>query len=496
MAFPRCGNSSNTDKVSDDAKSAPRFMGKRYVLLVGVQAYGSPDFQDLSFTENDVDDLTAAMTQSGYSRENITVLTKNKAVPREILQKLRAISDKCSKDDVLFVGFAGHGFERPNPGNPDRRQQFFCGYGARRNQPDTLVDLDEVYRILGDSRAGMKLIVMDACRNPLDRSLPEAVPGHSTVTSGNIPQGVLAFFSSSSGQRSFESPSLKHGVFFHYLIEAFQGKAKTSNGQLDWTDLVAHLKNNVGPYVKSNLNQTQDWHFQGNVNNHLPLAEVNHSRSPNPNGETVVDMANLLGIDFKIQSVERNNNTVLFEIISINHKADRFVQLLPGFSYAIDESGDKQSIRRHDGLGEIPLFHYEVPVRLKFSIEFLPPNNTKIKLLVIRTASGDCKYQNIPISQAGARQADKQDAVQSSNQIGDLVLQTDKPIRNDVTAWVEVDGKRFADWKADTTEIKLVLPAGSHRVVVRSTYMKAQLIIFEKDIEIVSGKTITMSVGP
>ncbi len=40
------------------------------------------------------------------------------------------------------------------------------------------------------------------------------------------PGGVAALFSCSAGQRAFEHESLKHGVFFHHVLEGLGGKAK------------------------------------------------------------------------------------------------------------------------------------------------------------------------------------------------------------------------------------------------------------------------------
>ena len=38
------------------------------------------------------------------------------------------------------------------------------------------------------------------------------------------PKGVVALFSCSAKEKAYESDKLKHGVFFHYVIEALRGK--------------------------------------------------------------------------------------------------------------------------------------------------------------------------------------------------------------------------------------------------------------------------------
>ena len=69
---------------------------------------------------------------------------------------------------------------------------------------------------------------------------------------------------------------------------------------------------------------------------------------------------------------------------------------------------------------------------------------------------------------------------------GDVLLKTKVAIVKDVVAWVEVDGVRAADWKVDTTEVKLTLPAGAHRIVVNAIYQKKQSTIFDQQVTVVA----------
>jgi hypothetical protein len=52
--------------------------------------------------------------------------------------------------------------------------------------------------------------------------------------------------------------------------------------------------------------------------------------------------------------------------------------------------------------------------------------------------------------------------------LGRVVVRTQSPLLPDVTAFIEVDGKRTAEWPHDAKEVSLMVRAGVHRVVLRS----------------------------
>src|SRR5262249_2847424 len=57
--------------------------------------------------------------------------------------------------------------------------------------------------------------------------------------------GVAALFSCASGQSAYEHNGLKHGVFFHFVIEGLKGKAKNEDGEVTWDGLALYVKTQV-----------------------------------------------------------------------------------------------------------------------------------------------------------------------------------------------------------------------------------------------------------
>ena len=108
-----------------------------------------------------------------------------------------------------------------------------CPADARPDDKATLISLKEVYQTLDGCEAQLKLLLSDACRNdPV-----AAVSRRATVVMGSVtrlqsvklPGGVAALFSCSEGELAFENDALKHGVFFHFIIQGLRGEADSNN---------------------------------------------------------------------------------------------------------------------------------------------------------------------------------------------------------------------------------------------------------------------------
>src|SRR5947208_6322495 len=101
---------------------------------------------------------------------------------------------------------------------------------AKLKDRKPLISLNDVYKDLSRCKAGVKLLFVDACRNDpqSDFSRARAEVDLDSVTRPQTlkaPTGVAAMFSCSAGEKALECPKLRHGVFFHFVIEGLRGKA-------------------------------------------------------------------------------------------------------------------------------------------------------------------------------------------------------------------------------------------------------------------------------
>jgi hypothetical protein len=204
-----------------------------------------------------VDQLAEVLRKAGYRR--VVLLTqsrgakeaRNLPLAANIRTSLKGLLEDRSKEDTVLVALAGHGVQFKGSD-----ENFFCPMDARLADKQTLLSLGEVYRQLEQCQAGAKVLLVDACRNDpqSDFSRARAAVTLESVTrpqQREPPGGVAAFFSCSAGEKAFESPTLKRGIFFHFIIEGLQGKADANqDGTVDLDELVLYTKRRVADRVK------------------------------------------------------------------------------------------------------------------------------------------------------------------------------------------------------------------------------------------------------
>ena len=232
--------------------------GKKYALLVGVRTYNKDQLRNLDYTENDVDGLAQVLRGAGYKR--VVLMTETEAVARRdnelmptgknVRSQLKALLEDRKAGDSVVLAFSGHGVQ-PR----DQDANYFCPMDADVTDLTTLVPLTEVYKALEDCPAGMKVLLVDACRNdPLaggDKSLPKIKLASVTRPQAEKPPGgVAALYSCSEGERAFESGKLQQGIFFHFVIEGLKGAAANAKGEVTLERLASYVKDEVPDRAK------------------------------------------------------------------------------------------------------------------------------------------------------------------------------------------------------------------------------------------------------
>jgi uncharacterized caspase-like protein len=235
---------------------------KKYALLVGVKEYDHKKLPNLQFTENDVEALAKVLREEKAGFDSVAVLTSSrgrkepaaKPTAKNIRAELKKVLGKVTKHDTVLVALSGHGVqvevEDPRGRGKARQVGFFCPCDARLADIDyltgrspSMLGLDELFKQLEDSAAGVNLLLVDACRNELAR-------GEKSINSELIKpaSGVAALFSCARGQKSYESNKLGdkgHGLFFFHVLEGLKGEAQNKKGEVTWDRLVAYVKEEV-----------------------------------------------------------------------------------------------------------------------------------------------------------------------------------------------------------------------------------------------------------
>src|SRR5262249_42008600 len=213
--------------------------GKKYALLVGVKEYRHSRFPDLKYTENDVEELARLLARANAGFAEVVLLTTARGKARadaaptakNIRAHLKRLLEKLTKHDTVVIALAGHGVQLQVEAakGKEKSEAFFCPADARlvdskdrKELSKTLIGLAELFRQLEESGAGVRLLLVDACRDD-----PTQGRNVDVDRVPRPPRGTAALFSCASGQRAFETNKLGkkgHGVFFQFVLEGLRGQ--------------------------------------------------------------------------------------------------------------------------------------------------------------------------------------------------------------------------------------------------------------------------------
>jgi formylglycine-generating enzyme required for sulfatase activity len=251
------------------ADASPALAGKKYALLVGINEYQHRKLRPLRYAEADVKELADVLKKAGYQT---TVLTGSapdddlKATKKCIEKHLEAIMLKCKKGDLVVVAFSGHGMQFEKKAKDDPEVAYFCPVDARPfpRYRSTMVSLNLVYQQMEASFDGLKLLLVDACRD--DPDVARGSKGGVTGDSLPPPEGVAALFSCKAGERSWENDKLKHSVFFHHVLQCLKGEVRAADGKASFLWLSRHVMKSVQATVpKLVTGQAQSPELKSNI---------------------------------------------------------------------------------------------------------------------------------------------------------------------------------------------------------------------------------------
>jgi len=241
------------------AQQPEQAKGKKYALLIGVQDYDINELHSLSFTEADVTALADTLRQGGYDDNNIVLMSqtlgakKARFLPEasHIRKELNLLLANLDQDDSVLIAFAGHGIQFQGEQDP-----YFCPMDANLTDRSTLIALKEGYTKLEKCGAGLKVLLVDACRNDprTKNARARAEVDLESVTRPQVippPGGVLALFGCSAGEKAQENEGLRHGVFFYFVNQGLQGEADLDHdSQISPEELSQYAKKRVKDFVR------------------------------------------------------------------------------------------------------------------------------------------------------------------------------------------------------------------------------------------------------
>ncbi|NQU20360.1 MAG: caspase family protein [Candidatus Nealsonbacteria bacterium] len=229
---------------------------KLYVLAVGIDKYGDPAIQSLSYCVADADAVVDQFNRGArglYSLEQVDVLSNEKVTPASWRQTVAKLKEKLVReagpDDLLVFFMAGHGVL------DTRNDYYFVGHGMKMadfKRPefageDCLSWAD--FRTLADLPC-RKLALLDTCHSGAAQpALQPSGAGNVKTSVRTLNDAVIFTVTASTGlQRSIENKQWGHGAFTMSLLEALDGKADVpgdGRGTVTLHETIAYVKRRV-----------------------------------------------------------------------------------------------------------------------------------------------------------------------------------------------------------------------------------------------------------
>jgi formylglycine-generating enzyme required for sulfatase activity len=252
--------------------------GEKLALLIGAGSYDHSQFDDLKYPLRDVEETAKLLIENDFSRVVVlgngrgTEAGRRRPTLENIRRELATLLERRTKRDTILVALSGHGIQFDGD-----KDSYFCPADGNPTKPETLLSLTKLQRELDDSGVGVKLLLVDACRND-----PSARGKSVGLNSDHLPQlgkGTGVLFSCSPGERSYEHETWGHGAFFFTVLEGMRPDASgvlpadsDGDGEVNFDELSAYVRKMVPQRVaKVYRDATQRPNLVADLSGVIPL---------------------------------------------------------------------------------------------------------------------------------------------------------------------------------------------------------------------------------
>jgi hypothetical protein len=265
-----------------------------YAVVIGIENYQQPSIPGINYAHADANAMANVFEEClGVPHENVKVWLDKEASFARIASELKHDADQLDPDDRFYFFYAGHGFWSAEGGN-----RLTAWDTHPLNAEGTTVRIEDVLlKPLKKAACKTSALFIDACSTALtekgaSRDLLKDMSKDDFVIFSKGAKFLNAYFACSPGEKSWSSPTLKHGIWTYYLERALRGeepgaifkeKFVTHTGLQDY--LVAVVKKFVREKMKKTTVQTPYAIFQHNGT--APLLTL--PELPPPSGEPLLD---------------------------------------------------------------------------------------------------------------------------------------------------------------------------------------------------------------
>ena len=246
------------------AAKKPPVADNQWALLVGVSQYPG-QIQSLTFPRDDAGAIKDLLVSAaGLPEDHIRLLTDTgagdaKATKQNILAAIDSFAPRVQPGHEVIVFLAGHGIAR---GLGLQAKSYFLPVDVDASSKESLertaIDLEDLARKLSGLKASQYSVFIDACREDpfpgrgikgntmtdvMTRGLRITPTANRAVDA--VPPTSIVFYACQVGERAYEDPQLKHGVFTYYILEGIREVANRPDGRVEAGYLANFLRESV-----------------------------------------------------------------------------------------------------------------------------------------------------------------------------------------------------------------------------------------------------------
>ena len=200
---------------------------RKLALVIGNAAYASDLLRN---PVNDARAVSVTLRDLGFA-----VIDRQNASLKGMLIALQEFSIRARKSQVRLIYYAGHGMQV-------KGRNYLIPIDADISSEDEIprksADVNDLLDRLGELRAGMNIVILDACRNNPFNNTPalnvdgrrirtRAVGAADGLSSVEAPRGTLVAYSTSPGMVAIDSGSQKNSVYTKHLLTQLNVRAQT-----------------------------------------------------------------------------------------------------------------------------------------------------------------------------------------------------------------------------------------------------------------------------
>lgn len=257
----------NAPQQGEAPASAPAKAGpvqQKWALVVGIGQFEDPVIPALHYTTDDAKSFAAELVDPNIGRfppDHVLLLTDSQATTVAIKEALNKIARLADYNDEVVIYVATHG----SPRSMDVAGANYIVTYDTKFETDRQVDEDALYAtalpmvqlanaVATRMKALRTVVILDTCfsggavgneSKVMVSGIGNAAPSQQTLNRMAEGTGRIVLAAASEQEESLESPTLQHGYFTYFLLQAL----KKDNGLDPLTDIYAAVAQEVSQRV-------------------------------------------------------------------------------------------------------------------------------------------------------------------------------------------------------------------------------------------------------